>query len=252
MIKEITSYNFDEILFEYFEGTLNDAEKKNFLDFIEKNPSYQKDFELWGQSMVASDNIEVPEGLEDLFTKKESFWKSSKGKISLFTIAAAMISAVVIVASSADDKIDAKEVQEQKTNLLSPEAELNTNTTPSQLPVIEDNTRSNQFSQPQKRESIKSERQTTETIVLPNIFTENDVQSKSEPIIIEQKLDTLPNNGVSKAVVDVNTKTVIEQEKVKSTVQPTNKNPKFDVELNNDKLGKPKNIIDMQQKLDEN
>ena len=30
MIKEITSYNFDEILFEYFEGTLNDAEKKKF------------------------------------------------------------------------------------------------------------------------------------------------------------------------------------------------------------------------------
>lgn len=249
MIKEITPYNFDEILFEYFEGTLSDAEKKNFLDFVEKNPSYKKDLELWEQSFVATDNIEVPEGLEELYLKKESFWKSSGGKIAIgIGIAAAITTSALLMNKGETEEKDSKpsvvnlNATQDSTAGYAP-------ATPS--PMV--NPFANAPAQEKNAPSLKSEKQTrTVPSALPmdmRTFTNAEPETQSTQINIDT-INNRTNVSESNATVGNNAKADVKDQK--SDAQASDKKSNIDPKLKSGNLGRPKNIIDMDQKLDEN
>ncbi|MFM7023291.1 MAG: hypothetical protein ACKOXB_09950 [Flavobacteriales bacterium] len=115
MTREISTYNFDEWLFDYFEGTLNAAEKERFNDFVAQNPELQKELLLWEKSQVASDNIEVPKEIEEELKRPVVFWTTPK-------ILAAVVLALLIFAAlyffNAGEE-DNKILPEEKKEVLS-------------------------------------------------------------------------------------------------------------------------------------
>jgi len=247
MIEEVTPYNFDEILFEYFEGTLNDVEKQKFLAFVEQNPSYKKDLDLWEQSFAASDNIEVPQGLENTFLKKEGFWESKKGKI---TVAAGAVGTVAAISAAILLNKEEKPIENivPKTEQIDPSSVAEPLTKPSMAPFPDAIPAG-----PTKKSIIKSE--SRNKVLAPQILL-NENFNKILPNSTQQSIKT---DSVQTTVIEnnVNNQKAIQEtkensEKPKVIEETKEKNDKLELKINDSKLGKPKNIIDMQQNLEEN
>lgn len=255
MIKEVTPYNFDEVLFEYFEGTLNESEKQMFLEFVGKNPSYQKDLDLWEQSFAADDNIEVPEGLENSFLRKEGFWESKKGKI---TGAAGAVGAVAVISAAVilnnqDEKTDAVPVNSNNNQGTSPRIEVIDPSTISD-PVTSPSVAPFQNSSPAIPHSSSSISSDKKKVPTPNLIL-NESYNSAVPTNTEQpiKPDSIPTSS-DVHIVDQNITSQPKEaaEKVKTIEGPNDKNGKLQKESNPKPLGKPKNIIEMRQNLEEN
>jgi hypothetical protein len=238
MMQEITPYNFDEFLFEYFEGTLNEVDKKKFLDFVEQNPSYKKDMELWEQSTVANDNIDVPEGLEKLFTRKDSFWKSSKGKWTLgASVAVAILIGTVLLNKDNDskatsapaiEKSDKIEVQILEEKPLSTQQEYYNS--------------ANEKIKPQNSASIRTEQRKEVVAPVKQVVEEkkdNFVPSPTYSAVKTDSISSVKPNSLNAEMPKENTVIVKEEEK-KKEIKPNKKN-----------LGKAKNIVEMGDKLGE-
>lgn len=249
MIKEITPYNFDEILFEYFEGTLSETEKKNFLDFVEKNPSYKKDLELWEQSFVATDNIEVPEGLEELYLKKESFWKSNRGKIIIGAGIAATIAVSAALMNNAEK--EEKEVKPTMINLNATQ-DSTSNFTPA-TPSTMVNPFANAAASEKNIPSLKSEKRAHAASSAEPIGTRTFSNAELQEFDKQVIKDTIDNQtDITKSSEQVDNSANADTDNKNTEVQPKNKKSTFDPKLKGGNLGKPKNIINMDQKLDEN
>ncbi|MFZ9847256.1 MAG: hypothetical protein ACO3EE_03770 [Flavobacteriales bacterium] len=241
MMQEITPYNFDEFLFEYFEGTLNEVDKKKFLAFIEQIPSYKKDMELWGQSIVASDNIDVPEGLENLFTRKESFWKSSKGKWTMGVVAVGIIAGSVAL-------YNLKETTSTTPTLPKPEQ--------TEMKALQKNEQNN-TQQYFNSTNDKIEKTASATIRSANdnnkipttsfIGKANQEEIKDVPHLSIEKDTTQQNFSNTDGVIG-NAEIVTPSDGPKKPVDQ----PEIEIEKKKKNLGKPKNIIDMRNNLEEN
>lgn len=95
-MSEITKYNFDEWLFDYFEGSLSAADQQLLKNFVAKNADFQKEFALWQKTYVAKDNVEVPENIEASFTKPSDS-KSSSRRIIFIALLFIVLAALVLL-----------------------------------------------------------------------------------------------------------------------------------------------------------
>lgn len=85
----ISSFNFDELAIEYVEGTLPTALQKELEAFIDKNPSYKKDLDLYAKTKL------VPE-VSLVFEEKLSL-KKTKRRPAVFYYWSAAASVAVII-----------------------------------------------------------------------------------------------------------------------------------------------------------
>jgi hypothetical protein len=67
-MKAINKNNWDELLFDYFEGNLNADEKRKVERFTEENLSFKEEFDLWKNSFVTEPLAEINE-VEKLLLK---------------------------------------------------------------------------------------------------------------------------------------------------------------------------------------
>ena len=62
--------NIEQLIFDYHEGNLSDAEKAELLNIIHQNPEYEKDFALWAQTYAHVPNNVPDYGLTGLLLQK--------------------------------------------------------------------------------------------------------------------------------------------------------------------------------------
>ena len=72
--------NIEQLIFDYHEGNLSDAEKAELLNIIHQNPEYEKDFALWAQTYAHVPNNVPDYGLtSSLLQKAAPAWYSQYG-----------------------------------------------------------------------------------------------------------------------------------------------------------------------------
>ena len=69
----INTSNIELLFFDYFEGNLSELDKKQLLNFIHENPSYQREFALWAQSYASEKDDPKDYGMTSSLLKKEAF-----------------------------------------------------------------------------------------------------------------------------------------------------------------------------------
>ncbi len=66
---KIDAQNIEEVIFDFHEGNLSDPEKAALMDFMHKNPEYEREFALWAKSYHYASEP-VPEyGQDERFVK---------------------------------------------------------------------------------------------------------------------------------------------------------------------------------------
>lgn len=225
MMNELNHINFDEWLFNYFEGKLDAAQQQQFITFVNSDPSLKESLELMDVPQVSADNVEVPKGLEQKFMKAK-WYAQPLGKATIFIAAAAAVITSIFVFNS-------KDAVEQK------------------LPVPTELTPTNNGSSPiEAKQEIRSEhgseaREYHQDKIHPHSLLEKEVNKMNE-------LNSLPKPNVKDtlaAPIDMNPKSntankpIVEEKLVdpvtNQTTAPKNKDKELLREHNPDELDKP-------------
>lgn len=72
---KITHQNVDKWLFDYCEGNLNPADKKQLFAFIEENPEYREDLDAWKDSFLTPEPVPVFEEADALLVPETVAWR---------------------------------------------------------------------------------------------------------------------------------------------------------------------------------
>jgi hypothetical protein len=99
-MRVISAEHIDEWFFDYFEGNLNAAEKKQLTAFLHSNPLLKTDYDAWKNSYIHEQEIVYP-GMGKLLITKPKV--SPKQMISLAALFLAAVLSLYWIANNDDD-----------------------------------------------------------------------------------------------------------------------------------------------------
>ena len=228
-MKNITIENFDEWLFEYFEGELSNSDKTRLEDFVAKNPAYQEDFDLWGKSFTEANNIEVPIGIEKKFMRKNIFFNEAKAK--LFWGASVLLIIVTVFVFSQQKQTEQKNGEQnlpaKKATTFGPSPKIYSNIKKQETLEITTNTTIKEVSQKSKlatevntdNELKKMENLPEKNVKLSEVNNQNPIQ-ESSPVFEHQNTKPLKEEGVENTTPITNDKFEKKRKKPKNMIEP--------------------------------
>ncbi|MBV6453334.1 MAG: hypothetical protein FNNCIFGK_00565 [Bacteroidia bacterium] len=192
--------NFEEFAIGYLENTLTDEQKESYLNFIQENPAYKKEHDLFAQTRFSSEDKVV-------FAHK-NLLKHETGKIRTlsawwYASAAACITAVVFVYLNQQPDTQIAEVPVNVTK----EIPVNTTHTDTQPVNIHENVKSAgkdlasaaTNSKPERKKAVRNKLHSSSHVESQSIETINNVQElamlKAEIDVPESELSIIPFNG---------------------------------------------------------